>query len=69
MPRLERSAYQPGMFITGAAYRSELMSSAAPVIYGKPLPLPKPDFGEIERRLDEARRRLGEIAAAARRRT
>lgn len=70
MPRLDKSDIKSGMFITGDTYRAELMSSAAataPVIYGQPVMRQIEDLSEIGKRLDAAKRRLDEIAAAVRR--
>ena len=62
--RLAKETYRRGVFITGGPVPSQ---APGPVIYGRPLEKPTADLAEIDKRLDAARRKLEEIAAAVRR--
>ena len=61
---INRSLYRRGVFLKGGPV---LNKATGPVVYGKPLEKPTANLAEIEARLDQARKRLEEIAAAVRR--
>jgi hypothetical protein len=60
---IDKAFYVRGRFLTGDSYPA-VTEGLDPVRYGCP---PKPNLAEVARRLDEARKRLDEIARAVRR--
>ncbi len=62
MPKLDKDTIKVGMFIVGDAYAASHDPTAAPITYGQR----RPNLADINARLDAARRRLEEIAAAVR---